>query len=84
MKYFVYVLRSLVRERYYVGQTDDLSDRLERHNGERVESTKAYRPWSLMYFESYATRAEAMRREKELKSFKGTAKFLKLIGVAKW
>ncbi|MCL5020232.1 MAG: GIY-YIG nuclease family protein [Bacteroidetes bacterium] len=84
MSFFVYVLRSLTRERYYVGQTDDLSDRLRRHNGGRVKSTKAYRPWSIVYFEKYETRAEAVRRERELKGFKGTAKFLKLIGVAKW
>ncbi len=84
MSFIVYVLRSMVRERSYIGQTDDLTARLRRHNEGRVRSTKAYRPWSIAYFEKYETRAEAMRREKELKGLKGTAKFLKLVDAAKW
>ncbi len=84
MNFYVYVLRSLKVERYYIGQTEDLADRLRRHNGGRVRSTKAYRPWSIVYFEKYETRAAAVRREQELKDLKGTARFLKLIGVAKW
>ena len=94
MSFFVYVLKSLKTGRFYVGQTNDLADRLRRHNEGRVKSTKAYAPWSMVYFEKYERRAEAMeracapsasarRRERELKSFKGTAKFLELIGVAK-
>ncbi len=84
MDYFVYVLRSQTVERYYVGQTGDLSDRLKRHNEGRVRSTRGHRPWSIVYFEKYETRAEAMRREREVKSLKGTARFLKMIGVAEW
>jgi len=83
MDFFVYVLRSLVKDRFYVGQTSDLSDRLRRHNEGRVKSTKALRPWSIVYFEKYETRAAAMRRERELNELKGTAKFLEVVGVAK-
>ncbi len=83
MGYFVYVLVSLKRRKFYVGQTNDLADRLRRHNEGRVKSTKAYRPWSMVYFEKYETRAESMRRERELKSLKGTAKFLELVGAAR-
>ena len=83
MSFFVYVLESLKTGGFYVGQTNDLTDRLRRHNEGRVRSTKAYAPWSMVYFEKYETRAEAVERERELKSFKGTAKFLELVGVAK-
>ncbi len=83
MSFFAYVLMSLKTRRFYVGQTNDLTDRLRRHNEGRVRSTKAYAPWSMVYFEKYETRAEAVERERELKSFKGTAKFLELVGVAK-
>ena len=81
MSFFVHVLMSLKTRRFYVGQTNDLADRL--HNEGRVRSTEANAPWSMVYFEKYETRAEAMKRERELKSFKGTAKFLELVGVAK-
>ncbi len=68
MSFCAYVLESLNSGRFYIGQTNDPEERLRRHNEGRVRSTKAMRPWSVVYFEKYETRAEAMRREKELKS----------------
>ena len=32
MRYFVYIHYSLGHDRYYIGQTNDLTDRLSRHN----------------------------------------------------
>ncbi|HUI29980.1 MAG TPA: GIY-YIG nuclease family protein [Candidatus Acidoferrales bacterium] len=84
MSFYVYVLSSLTAKRFYVGQTKDLTDRLRRHNRGRVKSTKAFRPWSVVYFEKYETRGKAMRRERELKGLKGTARFLEVAGAAKW
>ncbi|MCL4510703.1 MAG: GIY-YIG nuclease family protein [Bacteroidetes bacterium] len=80
--FYVYVLMSLKSKGFYIGQTNNLTDRLRRHNEGRVRSTKAWRPWSLVYFEKYETRAEAMRRERELKSLKGNAKLLDIIGIS--
>ncbi len=81
---YVYVLKSLKVKRFYVGQTNNLADRLRRHNEGRAKSTKAFAPWSMVYFEKYEKRAEAMRRERELKNLKGTAKFLEIVGVTRW
>jgi len=39
-KYYIYILYSSLKERYYVGQTDNLDNRLERHNQGKVKSTK--------------------------------------------
>lgn len=33
--------------------------------------TASFRPWELLHFERFETRAQAMRREKQLKSFQG-------------
>jgi putative endonuclease len=57
-------------DRYYVGQTSDLEDRLKRHNQGRSKYTKSGIPWKLMYKESFETRSEAMAREKKIKSAK--------------
>ncbi|MBU1017745.1 GIY-YIG nuclease family protein [Patescibacteria group bacterium] len=55
---------------YYVGSTDDLKDRVKKHNlGQGAEYTKRYRPTKLVYFEECATRAEAEKRERQIKGW---------------
>ncbi len=43
----VYVLRSLKDGRYYVGMSEDVSQRLKTHNSGKVTSTKSRRPFEL-------------------------------------
>jgi len=61
--FFVYVLRSGVTGRLYVGSTQDVQDRLRRHNEGRSKATRHGAPWVLLHTEAFATRAEAVRRE---------------------
>lgn len=63
-----YVLYSEAFDRIYIGQTSNLTNRLEEHNAGLTKSTKHYIPWKLIYSEKFVTRKEAMKREKELKS----------------
>ncbi len=69
--FYVYVLYSQKYDRLYVGQSYDLTRRLQLHNEGHVRSTKAYKPWEMVYSEKCPTLARAMNREKELKSHKG-------------
>ena len=69
--YFVYILYSKKFERNYVGLTSDLEQRLKSHNSVKVKSTKSYRPWEIVYSESYETIIEARKREKYLKTAAG-------------
>jgi len=71
MAYFVYVLRSLKNGQFYTGSTEDLEKRLIRHNSGETGYTRTRRPFELVYSESFSTRGDAIRREKELKSGKG-------------
>ena|SRR6516162_8589344 len=75
----VYVLRSKVTQRYYVGHSKNSWKRLHDHNDGKVRSTKAYRPWEIIYTECYDTKNEAFKREREIKSYKGGEAFKKLI-----
>lgn len=79
MIYYVYILKSLIKEWYYIGQTSDLDKRVVRHNAGRVHSTKNYRPFKLIRYEQYETRQEAMKRELLIKSYKNGNAFKKLI-----
>ena len=69
--FFVYVLRSTVNGHFYVGMTEDVTNRLMRHNRGDNKSTKPYRPWNMFFYESYETREEARKREVYLKSGSG-------------
>jgi len=71
MKYYTYVLQSEINGHFYKGSTQDLELRLKQHNNGEVNYTSRYMPWKLVYFETFATRSEAMRREKFFKSGKG-------------
>ena len=46
---FTYLLKSKKDSSYYTGITDDLEDRLKRHNKGRIISTKKKIPWDLVY-----------------------------------
>jgi putative endonuclease len=52
----------------YIGHTSDLQARLERHNSGESGWTSNRGPWRLVLQEEYSTRAEAMKRERSLKS----------------
>ncbi len=79
MGYYVYILMSKKDGTLYTGQTNGIQDRLRRHNTGQIQTTKHKRPWELVYFEEYATRAEAMWREWELKTKWNPERKLKLI-----
>ena len=76
MSFFVYVLKSEVVDRRYIGSCADIFQRLQQHNSGKVRSSKAYRPYKLVYSEEFETRTEAVRREKFFKTIEGY-KFLK-------
>ena len=68
--FYVYILQSLKDGSYYVGQTNNLFDSLERHNGRRRPFTRGRIPWKRVYTEPFSTRSEAVRREREIKKQK--------------
>ncbi len=70
MGYTVYILQSDRDGSFYIGHTVRLDERLRRHNEGRSSFTKAKIPWKLIYHEIYGSRAEAMRREREIKRMK--------------
>jgi putative endonuclease len=74
MAYFTYILFSEKASRYYYGQTNDLTKRLNRHNAGQVRSTKYATPWSLFAWKETLNRKEAIRLEKMLKNIHSTKK----------
>lgn len=67
MDYTVYILYSQKRSRYYVGQTDNIKNRVIRHNKGLVPSTKSRTPWDLVFTVKVSNRSEALILEKKIK-----------------
>jgi len=73
--YYTYIIRSLTNSRYYTGSTNDLVDRIRRHQQNRSKATTGKGPWELVYTESFNTRSEAVRKEFDIKR-RGARRFL--------
>ncbi|MEW5758721.1 MAG: GIY-YIG nuclease family protein [Candidatus Omnitrophota bacterium] len=77
--YYVYILFSKLKYRTYVGCTLDVEKRLREHNGGRVRSTKAYKPFSIIYKERFNSLIEARQRESFFKTTTGRRRLKDLI-----
>jgi putative endonuclease len=73
--YFVYIIFSEVSSKYYTGQTNNIDDRLKRHNSGLSLSTKSCKPWVLIYYVEFNTRSEAMILEHKIKK-RGAKRYL--------
>ena len=69
--YYTYVLHSELDGNFYIGYTKDLKLRFKHHNNGKVESTKDRRPLKLIYYEACLSQADALHREKYLKTYNG-------------
>ena len=68
----VYALYSEKYNKIYIGYTSNLKERLLSHNELSTKGwTVKYRPWKLIYQEEFELKSDAMKREKELKSYRG-------------
>jgi len=69
--YYVYVIYSEKADKFYVGQTRNLEQRINKHNFGRGRYTSNKGDWSLKYFEEAESRGEAMKKEKFFKTGRG-------------
>ena len=83
MKYFVYILYSKTKDRFYIGSCSDLEERLRRHNAGATASTKNGRPWDIVYQEIFEDKSKAIRRENYIKRMKSREFIEKLISQSR-
>jgi putative endonuclease len=78
--FYVYILQSTRTGVYYTGYSADVERRLRDHNSGHTKSLKKHMPLEIIRIEEYATKLEAQRRERQIKSYKSGDAFRKLIG----
>jgi len=71
---YVYMLESLSNPgRYYVGFTENLKDRLAKHNGGEVSHSSKYSPWRIKTAIAFRNIDSAHAFERYLKTASGRA-----------
>ncbi len=70
---WLYVIRSTVNGRRYVGITADLGARLRTHAGQSTKGGQLLQRFELIHTEQFPSYADARVREKFLKSGQGRA-----------
>lgn len=78
-KYYFYILYSEFLDKYYIGHCSDLKDRLKKHLTNHKGYTSHAKDWELAYSEMYSSKADAYRREREVKNWKKRSRIIKLI-----
>jgi putative endonuclease len=67
---YVYILKSLKNNRFYIGSTNDIDRRLDEHNRGKSLYTKSVRPFELVYKEEFLLLKDARKREYLIKKKK--------------
>jgi len=70
--FYVYIIHSAKFDKYYIGHTDNIENRLWSHNNSaRITYTSKFRPWDLVVcFEAGESRKSAIFFEREIKKIK--------------
>ena len=75
--YYVYILQSTVDHTLYTGYTHDLQKRFQEHNAGQSVATRQKKPFVLVYYEAFASKHDAIVRERKLKQHKNGFTVLK-------
>ncbi len=72
MFHYVYILKSQkAPDRHYVGLTDDLKERLKKHNSGAVAHTSKFAPWIIETVIAFTDKSKATAFERYLKTGSG-------------
>lgn len=83
--YYLYLLYSKQSKEFYVGTTPDLKKRFYSHNQRKNIATKFGILWTLVYYEAYPTKDDALKREQSLKYYgQGLRRLKERITLVDW
>ena len=78
--YYIYILYSEKIDKYYIGSTSNIENRLLFHNSEKNKIwSKRGQPWGLVFSHEFQTKKEALSAEKFIKKQKSRTFIEKLI-----
>jgi len=79
MDFYLYILYSFQIDKYYIGHTHNLLERLRKHNSKHSGFTGITNDWQIVYKENFTSKNEAYARERQVKKWKNRQRIEKLI-----
>ncbi|WP_347216342.1 GIY-YIG nuclease family protein [Chryseobacterium sp.] len=77
---YCYILYSESLDKYYIGHScEDIQERLRKHLSNHTGFTAKAKDWIIVHKESFCSKIEAYKREREIKAWKSKSKITKLI-----
>ncbi|WP_347216341.1 GIY-YIG nuclease family protein [Chryseobacterium sp.] len=77
---YCYIIYSESLDKYYIGHScEDIQERLRKHLSNHTGFTAKAKDWIIVYKESFSSKIEAYKREREIKFWKSKSKITKLI-----
>ncbi|AXY76881.1 GIY-YIG nuclease family protein [Paraflavitalea soli] len=79
MAFFVYILYSEKLDKYYIGVTENVEERLRKHQCNHSGFTGKASDWSIRFTELHPDKTAALKRERQLKGWKSRIRVEQLI-----
>jgi putative endonuclease len=70
MGYFLYILKSKVIDKYYIGSSQNPRLRLTYHNSVEKGFTSRYKPWEIVFEKEFDSKKSALAAEQKIKKWK--------------
>jgi len=77
--YYCYIIYSAAKNKFYIGSTSNLEDRINKHNSNHKGFTGNQLDWQLKWSQALDQKTDAMAREKQIKAWKSRKMIEKLI-----
>jgi len=77
--FYFYILYSQVLDKFYIGHTSNLEERIKKHNTNHKGFTGKKHDWVVAYTETYPSKELAYAREREVKKWKSKIRIKELI-----
>ena len=79
MSFFCYILLSEKLNKFYIGHTSNVEERINSHLSNHSGFTSRVKDWVLVYSEKFSNKAEDQSREMQIKKWKSSVMIRKLI-----
>ena len=70
MNYYFYIIYSKSLDKFYIGHSNNLEERIKKHNSNHKGFTGKANDWQIIYSEKHPTKEQAYARERQVKNWK--------------
>ncbi|HBS87733.1 MAG TPA: excinuclease ABC subunit C [Bacteroidales bacterium] len=79
MKFVFYIIYSKTIDKYYIGHSSNIEERLCKHNTNHKGFTGKLKDWAIVYTENFNSKEDAYARERQVKKWKNRKRLEELI-----